>query len=644
MDLKKETTNDTSNRSIDIDKNTFRIVLIGSPNSGKTTLFNWLTGHQQKVVNYPGSTIEVAQGLVLKSLQNYPQRQIQIYDTPGTYSLFPKSPEEEITQKTIFSNKDHVDQILVVLDSTQLSRQLPLIAQLKELHINLVVAVTMYDLHVKENSQVNVGELEKEFKVPFLLVDGLLGGGVKELVQTLEKNLSPAAKAPILPKPWSNERFDQEHNKNKNLIKKISQQRLQVHAQTESLDQVFLHPILGSLIFFIFMTLLFSSIYWLAAPLMDFVDGSFSASAEWVKISSESLSGFRLILSEFISDGILVGLGSVLVFVPQIFILFLGITMLEDSGYLARAATLADKPLSLIGLNGKAFVPLLSGFACAVPAMMSARAINSRKEKWLAMMIIPLMTCSARLPVYALLIGFLFFEDAFMGGLVMASLYIGAILMAALLAGILSRIYKDKQTGFLAMELPLYRRPRLFYVVKSSLLRTKSYIFKTGPVILLLSILIWVLSTFPNYQEKEASLRFQSSYMTSIGQNLEPIFKPMGVDWRVGVGLLAAFAAREVFVASLAVVLNVAEEDDEESMQTSLINNMKNATFADGRAVFTTASVMALLVFFMIALQCISTSAVAFREMGSHKFVWGQLIGLNIIAYILSVFTYQILA
>jgi ferrous iron transport protein B len=625
-------------------KSKLRIVLIGSPNSGKSSLFNWLTGRQQKVVNYPGSTIEVAHGSVLKHLQSNSFQDILIFDTPGTYSLFPKSPDEEITQKTIFSSRENIDQILVVLDSTQLSRQLPLIAQLKETAVPLVVAVTMHDLHARENSTVNVGELEKEFKIPFVLVDGLLGGGVKALVQVMEKNFSKAEIKIMPPTPWTSSRFDSEHKKNRLLLGRVSKERLGVHARTEAFDKVFLHPLFGGLIFFAFMTLLFSSIYWLAAPLMDFVDGTFSDLATRLQSIFEGATGFSLLLSEFLSDGVLVGLGSVFVFVPQILILFIGISILEDSGYLARAAAIADKPLSLIGMNGKAFVPLLSGFACAVPAMMSARAINSKKEKWLAMVIIPLMTCSARLPVYALLIGFLFFDNALIGGLVMASLYVGAILVAAILAGILSKLVKEKQPSFFAMELPLYRRPRFNYILKNSLLRTKSYIVKTGPVILVLSILIWVFSTFPNYKETDSAVRFQTSYMTQIGHNIEPIFKPMGVDWRVGVGLLAAFAAREVFVASLAVVLNVAEVEDEDSMRANIIADMKHATFSDGTPVFTMASVAALLVFFMIALQCISTSAVALKEMGSWKFAWAQLIGLNIIAYALAVMTYQILS
>jgi ferrous iron transport protein B len=375
------------------------------------------------------------------------------------------------------------------------------------------------------------------------------------------------------------------------------------------------------------MTALFSSIYWLAAPLMDIVDGFFGWSIEVL----HQRWGSGLFIN-FLADGILAGAGAVLIFVPQILILFLGISFLEDSGYLARAATLIDRPLSKVGLNGKAFVPLLSGFACAVPAIMAARAIGSHKERWLATFIIPFMTCSARLPVYALLVGFLFPNDALRAGLLMTGLYVAAIVVGFVAAGVLNLLLRKQSSGFLILELPLYRWPQPIVVIRNSFRRTRAYVEKTAPIILVLAVALWLLTTFPQYQLDNES------------EWLEPVFEPMGGDWRVGVGLVTAFAAREVFVSSMAVLFSITDVEDEDSLREGLLISMRKATFPDGRLVFTTASVSALLVFFMLALQCISTSAVAFREMGSASFAVAQLISMNLLAYAAAIITYSVMS
>ena len=292
---------------------------------------------------------------------------------------------------------------------------------------------------------------------------------------------------------------------------------------------------------------------------------------------------------------------------------------------------------------------MLSGFACAVPAIMAARSINSKKERWLATFIIPFMTCSARLPVYALLLAFLFWDKPFIAGICLAALYFGGLVVGLVASGILNLIVKAKTPSFFLMELPLYRRPKIMVVFRNSLRRTKAYITKTAPIILTLSVALWVLTNFPNIRSHDPQTRLEQSWVSSIGRRIEPVFAPMGVDWRVGVGLISAFAARETFVSSMAVLFNATDSvaasgGNEDSLRASLIERMRDAKMPNGAPVFTVASVAALLVFFMLALQCLSTTSVAYREMQSSRFAILQLVSMNVLAYICAVGTYWVLS
>jgi ferrous iron transport protein B len=344
---------------------------------------------------------------------------------------------------------------------------------------------------------------------------------------------------------------------------------------------------------------------------------------------------------QFLSGGVLASASAVLVFVPQIFILFIGIILLEDSGYLARSATLIDKPLSMLGLGGRSFVPLLSGYACAVPAMMAARTINSKRERWLTLFILPLMSCSARLPVFALLLTFLFHGDAaWKAGVMLTAIYIGSMLMGALAAVIAGRFLKIEDKSFFMLELPVYRRPQASLVLRQAFSRTKSYIVRAGPAIFTFALIIWVATTFPAYNLENKTERLNQSYAAQAGHLIEPVFRPMGGDWRTGVGLMSAFAAREVFVSSLAVLFQVTDQD-EDSMQETLLSKMHDAKAPDGGALFTVSSVLGLILFFMIALQCLSTVTVAVRESGRWRFALMQLALYNVIAYVVSVSVVQ---
>jgi ferrous iron transport protein B len=607
---------------------------VGAPNSGKTTLYNWLTGSRFKTVNYPGATVEYSIG----SLASHLGDGLEVMDTPGVYSLHPKSADEEVTLKALFEGNGGgpVDGVIVVVDGTQLERHLAIVLQIRETGLPFMVAVTMADLLRKENLDLDFNALSEKLQAPVVAYDGLLAGGLKEIVNAA-KSL-PARKDPRHPIHSATIVHAEASKLAKIALSRIArpEERMRhLSANTLRWDRVLLHPFFGLIIFFGIMSFLFSSIYWMATPFMDWIDGGFSGLAGLViEYGGEGL------LPDFIANGLIASFGAVLVFVPQIFILFFGIGILESSGYLARAATLIDRPFSAVGLTGRSFVPILSGFSCAVPAMIATRNISSRRDRWITNFVIPLMTCSARLPVYALLLGFVFRDDpGWKAGISLAALYFGALVVGGIAASILNRLIPKDQASILLMELPLYRRPRITVILRQALTRTMGYVQKAGPIILVIAILMWWGTNFPNYDMPEATAKLEQSYAGQAGKWIEPIFTPMGVDWRVGVGLISAFAAREVFVATMAVTFNVAS-DDEESQTRSLLDQMKTATRSDGQKIFTISSVIGLLIFFMIALQCMSTFAVARKEASWSFAIW-QLAVFNLVAYVLAVIAVQ---
>lgn len=611
------------------------IALVGTPNSGKTTLYNWLTHSRFKTTNYPGATVEYSIG----TLKVGPSEDWRVMDTPGTYSMQPKSEDEEVTLRALYNHQEglEVSHVIVVVDATQFSRQIPLALQLKEAGFSIVVALTMGDLIHKQGIEVDLDLISKTLGIPVVLVDGNLGGNLDALVKEVQK--LPHSKH-LSVEPWTKQRLEQCHNELQNLSSrafqtqgKSAQDRInRLYARVSNLDRILIHPVFGLVVFIGIMTLLFSSIYYMAAPAMDYVESLFGGLAG---IAATSLG--EGLFTDFVTDGLIASFAAVLVFVPQIFILFFVIGLLEASGYLARAATIIDRPLSSLGMGGRSFVPLLSGFACAVPAMIASRNIPSKKERLLTNFIIPLMTCSARLPVYALLIGFLFTKENFwLGGFILALLYFSAMIFGALVAGVVNKFIPEKSKSFFVMELPLFRWPRWKVILKQSYDRTKSYVTRAGPPIFTFAVLIWLGTTFPNYQAEPVE-RLQTSYLATAGQMIEPLFKPMGLDWRAGVGLMSAFAAREVFVSSLAVMFNIADAEETEG----LLAAMRSASFADGTPIFTIASCIGLIIFFMIALQCMSTYAVSVRENGSWRFATAQLVVFNLVAYALAVIAVQ---
>jgi ferrous iron transport protein B len=589
-------------------------------------------------VNYPGATIEYSVGALAERYQNQiPGIGMQVMDTPGTYSLFPKSQDEEVTLKALFEHPDlpPIKKVILVVDGTQLGRHLLIAQQLRQSGFSLVIALTMSDLLKKSQIEVDISYLREALGVPVVAIDGLLGRGVKGLVGEVAQ-LSNAVN-PQKITPWTSQKMAAELAR----VDEISQQAVKksvemgrsletIYDSTARLDRFLMHPVGGLFAFFAIMWALFSSIYWLAAPLMDAIDGGFGFVSAWVEGALPAG-----LYSDFLTQGVLASFAAVFIFLPQIFILFLGIGLLESSGYLARAATLIDRPFSLVGLSGRSFVPILSGFACAVPAVMATRNLTSARDRWITNFVIPLMSCSARLPVYALLLSFLFRgEPAWKAGFALTALYLGSLVVGSLAAAVVHKILARDQRSFFMMELPLYRRPQLRVILRQSAMRTRSYVYRAGPVIFVLAVIIWFGMTFPQADAPQ-EVRMQSSYLAQLGRMVEPIFTPMGLDWRVGVGILSAFAAREVFVSSLAMMFNLASDAADQSDQ--LLTTMAEAKNSLGQLIFTPASVVGLLVFFLVALQCMSTVAIQAKENGSLKFALMQLVVFNALAYVLAV-------
>ncbi|HKY06371.1 MAG TPA: ferrous iron transporter B, partial [Blastocatellia bacterium] len=503
------------------------------------------------------------------------------------------------------------------------------------------------DLLAKTDQSINVGRLASALGVPVIPVDGRTGWGVAELV-------SEARRTFTAPSGQLNALFDIPEEtvaayraiasllEQSGALRKSKPLLVAQDSFTARADRIVLHRYLGFPIFFAILGGLFASIFWAAQPFMDLIELGF---AEAGKLSLSVLP--EGVLSRFLAEGLIGGVGAVAVFFPQIVILFFLMTLLEDSGYLSRGAALVDRPLSFLGLHGRSFVPMLSGFACAIPAVLAARTIPSKRERLLTIWIIPLMSCSARLPVYALLLAALLPGEAGKAGLALAVIYVASLLAGALTAGLISRfVLRKRSTSMLAMEMPLYRRPLLKPTMRMTWTRSSAYLKKAGMPIIVISAFLWLLSNFglasrqaPSPDGAPRPFISQSdldhSFAAQLGQGMEPALRPMGVDWRVGVGLISAFAAREVFVSTMAIVFHVSE--GEEAGQTPLLENMRAATFAGtSTPVFTTSSIVGLIVFFFFSLQCLSTVSVIRSETGSWRIAGLQLLFYTGIGYLFS--------
>ncbi len=696
------------------------IALVGNPNSGKSSVFNSLTGLNQKVGNFPGVTIDKRSGVaqIAESLKAY------IIDLPGAYSLYPKRHDEWVSYKVLINQDKDVkaDIFLLIADASNLKRNLLFCSQLLDLKKPVVVALTMMDIAKKKNIQIDIAGLERELGVPVIPVNPRKNKGLKELKKAIEQTADNLYKAPVRDFIDSNafapqaikeihnrfpgfsdyraihylinhENFDldtvtqdtienieirNKFNPTKTQAEEIVQRYgrikhimhqtvveadpLQKALFTEKLDNILLHRTWGYIILISVLFLLFQSIFWLAQYPMDAIEWSFAKLGGY--LGSTLSEGW---FSDVLINGVLAGLSGILIFIPQIMILFGLITLLEDSGYMARISFLTDKLMRKAGLNGKSVMPMISGLACAVPAIMSARNIENKKERLLTIMCTPLMSCSARLPVYTILIALIIPKQLYFGflslqGLVMMALYLLGTAMALITAYIFKWFIKSIERSFFILELPVYRGPRWKNIFYTMVEKAKVFVFDAGKVIMVISLLLWVLSSFgPKEKMKEASEKYESlaaanpslanqynkerktvllekSYAGILGKAIEPAISPLGYDWKIGIALITSFAAREVFVGTMATLYSVGEDND----KTTLREKMQTAARSDGTKVYTVATGLSLLVFYVIAMQCMSTLAVVKRETRSWKWPIIQLVYMTALAYMMSWVVYNI--
>ncbi len=693
------------------------VALIGNPNTGKTSVFNALTGLNQKVGNYPGITVEKKEGVCKLS------RGIKahIIDLPGTYSLNASSLDENVVIELLLNknDKDFPDIAVVVSDVENLKRNLLLFTQIKDLEIPAILVINMSDRMHYKGISLDLDYLEEHLQTKIALISTRKNEGIDNLKNLISNykdisvtpcidpseidaeyfnNLQKAFPNQLIYKLWlvitQDVNFGKTNRKeidaiasfktkSKADLKRLQQKETikryqfinnvlkkgqtidasQAKDLRSKLDRVLTHKIWGYLIFFVILLLMFQAVYdWATYP-TDFIDESFAALADWVKNTLPPG-----VFTNLLAEGIIAGIGGIMVFIPPIAFLFLFISLLEESGYMSRVVFLMDNVMKRFGLSGKSVVPLISGNACAIPAIMATRNIESWKERLITILVTPFTTCSARLPVYVIIIALVIPEGDFIGfsykSLTLMSLYIIGFLTAIISAYILNKVLKIKSKSFFVIEMPAYKIPLVKNVAITVVEKTKTFVFEAGKIILAISIVLWVLASYgPGEQfdnaehivkteyklltddaleDKIAAHKLENSYIGIIGKTIEPLIKPLGYDWKIGIGLVTSFAAREVFVGTLATIYSVGSANNAEDEDT-IKNRMANETYKDGSKVFTFASGISLLLFYAFAMQCMSTLAIVKRETNSWKWPMLQLTVMSLFAYIVALIAFQFL-
>lgn len=613
------------------------IALVGNPNSGKTTLFNALTGKHEKVGNYGGVTVGVHEGEFFTPHG----RQMRVVDLPGCYTLEAKSPEEQVTidcLKASGEERQSPDLVLCVVDASNLERHLLLAFEVIELGLPVLIALNMVDVAEKSGIRLDPATLSEELGVSVVPMQANSGKGILECKQAVRPPFPSVSKPRWLDQasgtPDSKREFIHE------LCTRCARRPEGSEASlSDKIDRWLLHPIFG---WAFFVTVLFG-IFWAIFSLAGIPMGWIEALQDWVSgiVASTMSEGD---LQSLLIDGVIGGVGGVVIFLPQILFLFLFIGLLESSGYMARAAFLMDGLMSRVGLSGKAFLPLLSSYACAIPGVMATRTIDSAKERLVTIFIAPWMSCAARLPVYFLIVPLLLNEKE--GTWKQALLLFGIYAVGTATAFVVARVLRGKlgadpvKSHFL-LELPPYRPPQWSFIIRHVVDRGLAFLAKAGTTILGISILLWALTTYPKPPAEEEIDPLSYSAMGRIGEVIEPVVKPLGFDGRIGTAVLTSFAAREVFNSSLSVMFRVDETDDDVETRNRIREKIASAEWEDGSKLFTPLTSVSILVFFIYALQCLPTSVVVAREARSRKWAVGQFFFMSAFAYSASLLVYQ---
>jgi ferrous iron transport protein B len=650
-----------------------KIALLGNPNTGKSSIFNLLTGMRQHVGNFPGVTVDKKEGTVKIKGETY-----SIIDFPGTYSVYPRSKDEQVVYDVLANSahEDYPSVALVVADATNIERNLLLFSQIYDLNIPCVLALNMRDLAKGKGIEIDITALQLAFPAAKIVeTNARAGFGKDRLLNALETADRKSVHAPFLPNAQlaAVEDFKAQEAEAAARFEHIQLLVQQIKKVTvpkkqsfdTKLDRILVHPIFGYVIFSAILLIIFQFIFAVATIPMDLIDGSFSKFSAY--ISSLLPQG---ILSDLIAQGIIPGIGGVVVFVPQIALLFFFISLLEESGYLARVVFIMDRIMRPLGLNGKSVVPLMSSVACAIPGVMATRTISDWKERLITILVAPLMSCSARIPVYTLLIALVIpnktlFHFFNLQGLVLFGLYALGLFAALLIAFILKQTIKTKEKGYLLLELPSFKPPQWKNVGMVVWEKLRVFVTDAGKVILAISIILWAMATFgPSDQmqlaeknvrqsanhtnlskaeteQKVAAIRLENSYIGILGKTIEPVIRPLGYDWKIGISLITSFAAREVFVGSLATIYAVQDDGGENKR---LIDRLREDKRADGKPTYTLASGVSLMIFYVFAMQCMATLAVVKRETKSWKWPLIQIGFMAALAYTGAWIAYTLLA
>jgi ferrous iron transport protein B len=623
-----------------------KIALVGNPNVGKSTIFNLLTGLNQKVGNYPGVTVDKKYGSFKLG-----QETVDVVDLPGTYSLHPKTEDEQVVRNYL-TGDSIPDVVVVIADAINLHRNLLLFTQIYDLKIPVILVLNRIDLSQKDNENISTEKLSSLLGgvpvIPLNARDGNIDA-LKSAIASFKSNDN------WQPFYQSNNGVDYlketeaRHQKINKLMKFLNKGDKKSDTFSNKLDKLLIHKVWGYAVFLSILFVIFQFIYVFANVPMDLIDNFFITSSSFL---SERLPDGPL--SSLVTEGIIPGIGGVVIFIPQIAFLFLFLTVLEETGYMTRVVFLMDKIMRPFGLHGKSVVPLISGVACAIPAIMSSRSIDQPKERLITILVTPLMSCSARLPVYILLIALTVPDKLVAGfinmqGLVLFGMYVLGIVAALVFAMIFKAILLTKSKSFLIMEMPRYQLPKLRNVMFNVYEKSKAFVWGAGRIILAISIILWVLgsygpASFSSSNETEEILpqtSLETSFIGILGKQIEPAIEPLGYDWKIGISLITSFAAREVFVGTMATIYSIDESDSEASLLERMNQEINPAT---GEKTYGLATGISLMIFYAFAMQCMSTLAVTKRETKSWKWPLVQLGYMTVLAYVSSLIAYQILA